>query len=125
MPVPVVTTPRLVLRGFSGEDAGAFHRILCGKDVLRYFPRTDPPPLERVVGMIRAVLRHWEERGFGLWAVTLREDGEPMGRCGLQRIEETGETELDVLLGAGNWGRGYATEACRAGLRFGAATLHP
>ncbi len=75
--------------------------------------------------MIRSVLGHWEERSSGLWAVTLRECGELMGRCGLQRIEETGETELDVILGAGHWGKGYATEACRASLRFGAATLQP
>ncbi len=120
-----MTTPRLVLRAFSDADADAYHRLLCGKDVLRYFPRTDPPPRERVGNMIRAVLRHWEERGYGLWAVTLRKTGELMGRCGLQRIEETGETELDVILGAAHWSRGYATEACRASLRFGAATLHP
>ncbi len=125
MPIPSVNTPRLLLRAFSDEDADAFHRILCGRDVLRYFPKTDPPPRERVGNMIRSVLRHWEERGCGLWAVTLRETGELTGRCGLQRIEETGETELDVILGTAYWGRGYATEACRAGLRFGAATLRP
>ena len=125
MVVPVLTTPRLILRAFSDADADGFHRLLCGRDVLRYFPRTDPPPRERVGNMIRAVLRHWEERGYGLWAVTLREPEELIGRCGLQRIEETGETELDVLLGAGHWGRGYATEACRASLRFGETTLHP
>ena len=118
-----LTTPRLNLRSFTLVDAVRFHEILCGKDVLRYFPRSDPPPLERVEKWIRQVLEHWQTHGYGLWAVESRASGELMGRCGLQWLPETNEIEVDFLLGRPFWGNGYATEAGQASLRFGLEKL--
>lgn len=122
-PIPSLTTPRLRLRPFTERDADALYAILCGRDVLRYFPPGDPPTRETAVGMIRRIQRHWEEHGFGLWAVESRATGELMGRCGLQRIPETGETEADVILGTAAWGQGFATEAIRLSVRFGIKKL--
>jgi len=68
--------------------------------------------------MIEATLRHWEEHGYGLWAVEAAA-GNLMGRAGIQIIPETGETEVDFLLGPSWWGKGFATEAARYALRFG------
>lgn len=99
------------------------HRILSGKGVLRYFPTTEPPSPDRVHKMIVNVLKHWEERGYGLWAVQLRASGELMGRCGLQFIAETNEVEIDFILGDSFWERGYATEAGQAAMRYGFETL--
>jgi ribosomal-protein-alanine N-acetyltransferase len=48
-----------------------------------------------------------------------RTSGELMGRCGLQLIPETGEVEIDFLLGNPFWGRGFASEAGRASLNYG------
>jgi RimJ/RimL family protein N-acetyltransferase len=118
-----ITTPRLDLRPFTLADAGPFHRILCGKDVLHYFPRSDPPPLERVEKWIGQVLAHWQAHGYGLWAVVARDSGELLGRSGLQWLPETGEIEVDFLLGEHFWGRGFATEAGQASLRFGLEKL--
>jgi len=68
--------------------------------------------------MIEAILGHWEEHGFGLWAME-SSSGELMGRMGLQVIPQTGETEIDYLLEPRWWGRGFATEAGRSTLEFG------
>ena len=119
MAVPSLTTPRLILRGFSEADIDPMQRIMAGKDVLRYFPRGDPPDGERVAKMIARIIRHWEEHGYGLWAVQSRLSGELMGRCGLQLIPETGEVEIDFLLGNPFWGQGFASEAGRASLNYG------
>ena len=119
MHIPDILTPRLTLRAFSLLDAALFHQLLCGEDVLRYFPRQQPPPLERVEKWIISLLRHWEQHGFGLWAVTRTADGELLGRCGLQLIPETGETEIDFLFGRPYWDQGYATEAGKASLGYG------
>lgn len=118
-----LTTPRLLLRPFTPADAEPFHQILCGRDVLRYFPRSDPPPRERVERWIQQVLDHWQMHGYGLWAVEARASGELLGRCGLQWLPETSEIEVDFLLGRPFWGQGFATEAGQASLRFGLKKL--
>ena len=95
------------------------HRILKGAEVLRYFPKSDPPSQDRVREMILAQHSHWKERGYGLWAVETRSTGELMGRSGLQYLPETDEVEVDFILGIAHWGQGFATEAGRASLRYG------
>jgi len=121
--IPTLATRRLLLRAFTEGDADPLYVILCGRDVLRYFPEGPPPTRETAVRMITRILQHWEERGYGLWAVESRETGELMGRCGLNFIAETGETEGDVILGVPFWGRGYATEAIEGSLRYAAGNL--
>jgi ribosomal-protein-alanine N-acetyltransferase len=116
---PTLTTPRLTLRPFTTNDVEAMHHILNQEGVLRYFPSTDPPGRDRVERMILRLLSHWEERGYGLWAVASREDGTLLGRCGLQYLPDTEEVEVDFILGRPFWGQGYATEAGQASLRYG------
>jgi len=114
-----LTTARLKLRAFREADIDPMQQIVNGKDVLRYFPKTDPLSRERVERMIHNLLKHWEEHGFGLWAIELSLSGELIGRCGLQVIPDTGEEEVDFILGREYWGQGYATEAGLASLRYG------
>jgi RimJ/RimL family protein N-acetyltransferase len=119
MRIPTLTTPRLVLRPFTTADVDSMCRILNGKGVLRYFPPTDPPGRDRVQRMISGLLKHWEEHGYGLWAMESRSNGELAGRCGLQFLPDTEEVEVDFILGREFWGQGLATEAGRASLRYG------
>jgi len=118
-----IQTPRLTLRAFTEEDIDPMTRILGEEGVLRYFPRTDPPPRDRVERMIAGLIQHWAERGCGLWAVESRQTGELMGRAGLQYLPEASQVEVDFILGRDHWGRGYATEAGRASVRHGFEAL--
>jgi RimJ/RimL family protein N-acetyltransferase len=119
MTVPEILTPRLRLRGFEATDAEAMHHLMAEEGVLRYFPSTKAPSLERVRSMIVWFQNHWQQRGYGDWVVETRESGEVMGRCGLLYIQDTAETEIDFLLGKPFWGQGFATEAAKAALQFG------
>ena len=119
MTIPTITTPRLVLRAFTEEDVEPLYHILRGEGVLRYFPPTDPLPRDRVQKMVSGLLKHWEARGYGLWAVEARSDGALMGRCGLQWLPDTEEVEVDFILGRAFWGQGFGTEAARASVRYG------
>lgn len=123
MCIPTFETPRLILRGFTEEDVDSLHQILSGADVLRYFPITEAPTRERVEKLVGRLRKHWADHGYGLWAVTSRVTRALMGRGGLQLIPETGEVEVDVILGVRYWGQGFATEAIEASLRFGAERL--
>lgn len=119
MTIPRILTPRLILRAFTEGDVDSLHCILSGEGVLRYFPRTDPPSRERVQRLVMGILSHWQERGYGLWAVESQSNGELIGRCGLQYLPDTEEVEVDFVLGKKFWGHGFATEAGRASLRYG------
>ncbi len=126
MEVPTITTARLILRPFVEADAGPLHRILNEGDVLRYFPNPDPPSLERVQKLVARQIAHWDEHGFGWWAVEPRgpHGGQGLaGWNGLQFLPETGEIEVGYLLDRAHWGKGLATEGGLASLQFGFQTL--
>ena len=69
--------------------------------------------------MIAHQLEHWQEHGYGWWAVELTTTGEFIGWCGLQFLPKTEETEVGYLLGKPCWGQGLATEGAQASLLYG------
>jgi ribosomal-protein-alanine N-acetyltransferase len=119
MDIPTVITDRLILRAFTERDAEKLCLILAEEGVLRYFPTPDPPPLDRVQKFITSQLKHWEEHGFGWWAVEPKSRQEIIGWNGLQYLLETEEVEIGFLLSTVYWGKGMATEGAKEGLRFG------
>lgn len=119
MDIPTITTPRLTLRAFVLQDAAPLHRIFGSPGVLRYFPSSKPPSLDQVQKVIDGQLAHWAQYGYGWWATVLRSDNTFVGWSGLQFLPETDETEIAYLLDPDFWGQGLATEAAKAGLRYG------
>lgn len=119
MDIPCIETPHLLLRAWEPGDAQAWFDILQEEDILKYFPNPRPPARERAEAYIEHHLAQWEQFGYGHWAVATRADGRVVGWSGLEYLPELGETEVAYLLSRGVWGRGYATEAARATVRFG------
>jgi ribosomal-protein-alanine N-acetyltransferase len=117
--IPTIETARLILRPFSAQDAQPLHKILWVKDMLRYFPSTNPPDIEGVQRMIARHLAHWDEHGYGWWAVQPRDESELIGWSGLTYLPETDETEIAYLLARPYWGQGLATEASQVGMEYG------
>jgi ribosomal-protein-alanine N-acetyltransferase len=93
------------------------------RGVLCYFPKQDPPSLDRVEKLISAQLQHWVEHGYGWWAAVPRGGTDLIGWAGLQYLPDTEEIEVAYLLGKPYWGQGLATEAARASLDFGFNSL--
>jgi RimJ/RimL family protein N-acetyltransferase len=53
-------------------------------------------------------------------AVVLKANGELIGNCGIRKdFASAHEADMGYVLSPDQWGRGYATEAARAILRFG------
>ena len=119
MKIPVILTERLRLRPFTPQDTPRMQQIMNGKDVLRYFPGTQTLSEEQVSRMIVRLNEHWQEHGYGLWAVEMELTWTLIGRCGLQYIAETDEVEVDFILDRDYWGQGLATEAGQATLQYG------
>ena len=73
--------------------------------------------------LMRTADGHWADHGFGLLAIVERASGRVVGEAGLQFLEGGPDVELGYTLSHAAWGRGYATEAARAVLRWAFAGL--
>lgn len=114
----ILETERLRLREFIPEDAGALAAVLGDPVAMQYYP----------AAFDRQGVENWIEKnreryrcdGFGLWAMLLRQSGELIGDCGcaLQEVEGRREIEVGYHVRRDLWGRGYATEAARACMRY-------
>lgn len=119
--MPELETTRLHLRPLTLTDLNVHHRIV-GNDPQVTFSG-EPLTLEQSRSALEKRMRHWEEPGFGMWAVVQKDSGALLVHAGLQLLENTGEVELGYYLGRPAWGQGVATEAGAACVRFGFETL--
>jgi len=121
MTIPTLGTHDLALRPWTYDDAEALFHILEEPDILKFFPPT-VFTLEKTRNYINHQLKHWQERCYGHWAVTLKTDGSVVGWDGLEYLPETDESEVAYLLSRQVWGRGYATQAAQAAVKYGFET---
>lgn len=119
MQIPIIETDRLALRGFAPDDLNRLAEILSTPEVMRYMPGGKPMSRERAEANLRQILGHWEQHGFGWWAVVYRPDDRLIGWCGLGLVDELGETEVAYLFDQPYWGKGIGTEGAHASLRYG------
>ena len=116
---PALETARLVLRPLAETELDAVHRVSNDPQVRRYLWDDQPVSRAAVEGVISRSLEAFAEGGFGLFGVRLRDgDGELVGYCGLLHLGVTERVELLYAILPDWWGRGLATEAARACLRF-------
>lgn len=118
--LPSLETARLRLRHFTPADLDDYTRLIFAEaDVMRYLPKRDLAPRDRAERTMTVFAERWRQQGLGVWAVTDKITGQFMGHCGLGPVAEAGEIEVLYALGQSFWGRGFATEAARASVRFG------
>ncbi|HEY0178196.1 MAG TPA: GNAT family N-acetyltransferase [Dokdonella sp.] len=85
----------------------------------------DGQPLDRMNAWrsMAMLLGHWALRGYGMWAVELKESGAFVGRVGLHNPEGWPDLELGWMLLPQQRRLGYATEAARTALEFAFSAL--
>lgn len=119
MNIPVIKTSRLNLRPFTLEDSEPLMEILNTPGILKYYPSSDPPDLERVQRLVKRQLDHWHKHDYGWWAVEPLSDRSLIGWSGLQYLPDTDEIEIGYLLSKPYWGKGLATESAAVGIDYG------
>jgi RimJ/RimL family protein N-acetyltransferase len=127
MPLAELTTERLCLRAWRESDRAPFAALNADPAVMQFF--VAPFTREQSDALIERIEAHVRDHGFGLWAVELRAELRFLGFVGLAATAFpapfTPCVEIGWRLARDAWGRGYASEAARAALRFGFETLAP
>jgi RimJ/RimL family protein N-acetyltransferase len=108
-------TARLLIRRFQAQDWRDLHEYLSQKEVLTYEPGNESDEEE----CQRLALERSQRNDF--WAVCLRESGKLIGHVYFSQQEPQAflTWEIGYIFNPTYYGQGYATEACRALLRYG------
>ena len=122
--LPPLRTERLELRRCAAADLEPLLAVFGDAAVMRYVgAERRPLGRDQVSALLARADADWAEHGFGLLAIMERETGRLVGEAGLQYLEAGPDIEIGYTLARAAWGRGYATEAARAILRWGFAGL--
>jgi RimJ/RimL family protein N-acetyltransferase len=117
----ILNTRRLILREFNYCDWSAVLAYQNDPAYCRYYEFSERGP-EEVRQFVRMFVSHQEQvprLKFQL-AVVQAETGRLIGTCGIRRRSpDDHKADIGYELDPEFWGRGYATEAARAIVRFG------
>lgn len=117
----LIQTERLILRPWRDSDRDAFAQLTADPRVMEFFPST--LTREESDQMIDKIQKKIDERGWGLWAVSVPGVSDFIGFIGLwEPIFEahfTPAVEVGWRLAYPFWGKGYASEGARACLQYG------
>lgn len=119
----MIETKRLFLREMTQGDFLSLCKMLKNPRVMVAYEHAFSD--EEVQDWLERQMKRYEDDGFGLWAVILKETNEMIGQCGctMQQIEGERVVEIGYLFQEEFWHQGYATEAAIGVKRYGFDTL--
>jgi RimJ/RimL family protein N-acetyltransferase len=116
----VLETDRLNLRRLSTDDAEFILKLLNEPSWLRFIGdkgvRTIADARDYI---LKGPVESYERFGFGLYLVELKENGTPIGICGLIKRESLKDVDLGFAFLPKFWGAGYAYESASAVMAYG------
>ena len=115
----ILETERLNLRHLSPEtDAEFILRLLNEPSFLQYVGDKGARTLDDARAYIRnGPMKSYEENGFGLYRVGLKESDQAIGICGLIKRDTLTDPDIGFALLPGYWNQGYAYESAAAVIR--------
>ena len=112
----VFESERLGFRRWQASDRNAFSSMNADPTVMEYFPNVLTK--EESDLLIERFEQHFVEKGYGLWAVEIKENQEFIGFIGLLEvnidIDFKKSIEIGWRLDKKNWKKGYAVEGATA-----------
>jgi ribosomal-protein-alanine N-acetyltransferase len=119
----ILESERMLFRPHEAADLEAFCAMEQDPDVRRYVGGAPRPREVAEERFWNRTMQRVDDR-LAMWACVLKANGDYIGRCGLYaNIQEEeripGEAVLGYYLRREFWGKGLATEAATAFVRFG------
>lgn len=117
-----VETNRLCFRPVLASDLAALYNIYGDPATNTYNPAGPYPDIDHAKTVLTRWLTHWDNFGFGNWALTLLEHPENIigfGGLSIARYEGIVINNLGYRLSTDAWGKGLATEFATGALRYG------
>jgi RimJ/RimL family protein N-acetyltransferase/ubiquinone/menaquinone biosynthesis C-methylase UbiE len=108
------------MRPLQFADLEPLAAIWADPQVTQFLPSQGVPITgEQTEKSLQSFVEHWQQRGYGIWAIAENSSSQMIGYCGLRYLEELGEVEVLYGLSQSYWGRGIATQAVQAAVSFG------
>jgi RimJ/RimL family protein N-acetyltransferase len=125
--IPTLTSERLVLRPYRGDDLADYAAMWADENVVRHIGGRAFTRQESWSKLLRN-LGHWQLLDFGYWVLEERGTGRFVGETGFADFqrglpEVEGRPEMGWVLASWAHGKGFATEAVTAAKAWGAAHL--
>lgn len=120
----VIETERLILRVFTEHDVQLIYELNKDPEVIKYTgdPVRDINHARQIFEQV--ILPQYVLYNHGRWAVHTKPGMEFIGWCGLKARPERNEIDLGYRFMKSAWGKGYATEAAIACLKYGFEKLN-
>jgi len=111
------------MRPFTAGDVDELHCLWIDPGVRKFLWDNQVIPRETAIAVVESSVESFVNHGFGFWTIRFKNDPELIGFGGLRHFAEDGglTSGVEILYGVGpeHWGKGIATEAAAAVLRYG------
>jgi len=118
-----IQTERLHLRSWSDEDIFTIHSIMQDPEVNYYLQKHKLDQLSQIQLIAKKSQENILKHGYGYFICESRDTGKVIGMVGLNHVNIDAEHfpcyTISWIFGKDCWGKGYATEAARALIKYG------
>jgi RimJ/RimL family protein N-acetyltransferase len=113
--LPIIATPRVVLRWIAEDDVDSLYEIFSDPQVMRYWSTVPLPNREAAAELQREIAAGNESERSFKWGLALRDSNVVIGTTTLFNLSlDNGRAELGYAMGRAYWGKGYMSEALKA-----------
>ena len=117
-------TKRLLIEQATLTDSDFFFTLLNSPTWLQYIgDRGIETQQDAITYIENSLMTSYSEHGFGLWKVSLKESGVPLGICGFLKRDYMEHPDIGFAILPKFEGKGYMTEAAKAVLEYGKLEL--